>query len=167
MKRLSIAAVVISMGLASAACDDGFLNTLPPDQLSDEVFWTDARDAELSANALYPFLFGWEVMEFDAASDNAWAHKSFDDWYLIGNGTLDAANGTITGMFNASYRAIRRANELLANIDQIEQMDEDLRNRYKGEAHFHRAYHYTMLANLYGDVWQRVVYDPCERCTRV
>lgn len=152
MKRLSIAAVVISLTFASAACDDAFLNTLPPDQLSDEVFWTDARDAELSANALYPFLFGWEVMEFDAASDNAWAHKSFDDWFLIGNGTLDAANGTITGMFNDSYRAIRRANELLANIDLIEQMDEDLRNRYKGEARFHRAYHYTMLANLYGDV---------------
>lgn len=158
MKRISAAALVMCVGLASAACDDSFLTTLPPDQLSDEVFWQEERDAVLSVNAIYPFLYGWEVMEFDAASDNAWAHKSFDDWYLIGNGTVDAGNGTVAGIFNDSYRAIRRANELLANIDRIENMNADLNQRIKGEARFHRAYHYNLLANLFGDV--PLILDP-------
>lgn len=146
------------VGLASAACDDSFLTTLPPDQLSDEIFWQEERDAVLSVNAIYPFLYGWEVMEFDAASDNAWAHKSFDDWYLIGNGTVDAGNGTVTSIYNNSYRAIRRANEVLANIDRIPDMNADLNQRVKGEARFHRAYHYNLLANLYGDV--PLILDP-------
>src|SRR5690606_15611595 len=77
---------------------------------------------------------------------------------LIGNGTVDAANGTVAGIFNDSYRAIRRANELLANIDKITQMDEARRERIKGEARFHRAYHYTMLANLFGDI--PLILDP-------
>src|SRR5690606_33960217 len=158
MKRISAAALVMCVGLASAACDDSFLTTLPPDQLSDAVFWQEERDAVLSVNAIYPFLYGWEVMEFDAASDNAWAHKSFDDWYLIGNGTVDAGNGTVAGIFNDSYRAIGRANELLANIDRIENMNADLNQRIKGEARFHRAYHYNLLANLFGDV--PLILDP-------
>ncbi|HEX6925327.1 MAG TPA: RagB/SusD family nutrient uptake outer membrane protein [Longimicrobiaceae bacterium] len=152
MKRFAALALVLGVALASSACDDSFLTTVPPDQLSDEVFWTQEKDAILSVNALYPLLFGYEVTEFDAASDNAWAHKSFDDWYLIGNGTLDAANGTVENIFNQSYQAIRRANELLANIDRIPEMNEQLRDRIKGEARFHRAYHYMMLANLFGDV---------------
>lgn len=158
MKRISSAALALCVGLAASACDDDFLATPLPDQLSDQVFWSQEKDAVLSINAIYSFLYGWEVMEFDAASDNAWAHKSFDDWYLIGNGTMNASNGTVAGIYNGSYRAIRRANELLANIDRIEQMNEDTRQRIKGEARFHRAYHYTMLANLFGDV--PLILDP-------
>jgi hypothetical protein len=154
MKRNLRLTLLLGLGLsvALAGCDDAFLTKVPPDQLSNASFWKQEKDAVLAVNAMYPMLDGWDYLYYDAASDNAWAQKSFSDWYPIGNGTVDASNGEINNEWYDSYRAIRRVNEFLAHVDEIKEMDEDLRARLKGEALFHRAYHYTMLANLYGDV---------------
>ncbi|HEY8484437.1 MAG TPA: RagB/SusD family nutrient uptake outer membrane protein [Longimicrobiales bacterium] len=151
-QRRSALALSFALLVALPGCDDGFLDTVPPDQLSDAVFWKQEKDAVLAVNAIYPLLSGWDYLYFDAATDNAWAQKSFSDWYHIGNGTADASNGTVANIWYNAYRAIRRANEVLANIDKIEKINPDLKERLRAEALFHRAYHYTMLANLYGDV---------------
>lgn len=153
MNRIKGLTLVLALSTVAAGCDDEFLTTLPPDQVSGAVFWQQQKDAELAANALYNQIQG-EIMTFrmEAASDNAWAQKSFDAWYPIGQGIVDPNNGVVNDVWNTSYRAIRRANEILANIDQIEQINAGVKTRVMGEAHFHRAYHYIRLAFLYGDV---------------
>jgi starch-binding outer membrane protein, SusD/RagB family len=153
MKRYNRLALVLCLGGAAlTGCDDDFLTKAPTDALSDAVFWKEEKDAVLAVNGIYPLLSGWDYLYFDAASDNAWAPKTFSGWFPIGNGSVDAASGTTTGVWDNSYRAIRRANEVLANIDKIERINATLKERLKGEASFHRAYHYNLLANLFGDV---------------
>jgi hypothetical protein len=150
-KRLMVA-LGIGLAVVASACDDGFLTTVPPDQVNEEQFWRTEQDGILAVNAIYPITFGFELIYFDAASDNAWQAQGFGGWYPIGNGSVDAGSGTTSAFWRDGYRAIRRANELLANIDRIQFITPGLKERLKGEARFLRAYHYDMLANLFGDV---------------
>ncbi len=149
-------ALVLGLGVALAGCNDDFLTTVPPDQVSNANFWRTEQDAILAVNAIYPMLYGFEgdrgALYLDNASDNAWQSQAFGGWYATGNGTLDANAGVPAAFWNDSYRAIRRANELLANIDRIQFPTPGLQDRLKGEARFLRAYHYNMLVNLFGDV---------------
>jgi starch-binding outer membrane protein, SusD/RagB family len=153
MKRLQRIVLALGVSLTVAACDDDFLATIPPDVVSDEVFWTQEKDAVLAVNALYTLNHDDEAaFEFEAATDNTWAQKSFDAWYSVGQGTVTPTNDVIEEIWNDSYTAIRRVNEILANIDAIPEIDADLKARLLGEARFHRAYHYNYLVNLYGDI---------------
>src|SRR5215217_4737065 len=154
MNRIQGIAVALGVALLAAGCDDDFLTTLPPDQVSSAIFWTQQKDAELAVIALYNQNQGEQLfLRLDAATDNAWAQQAFDEWYTIGQGAVDALNTRINGSWNTSYTGIRRANEVLANIDKIQVISPaSLRDRLKGEAAFWRAFHYINLINLYGDV---------------
>jgi starch-binding outer membrane protein, SusD/RagB family len=154
MNRIQVFTAALGVALLAAGCDDEFLTTLPPDQVSSAIFWTQQKDAELAVIALYNQNQGEQLfLRLDAATDNAWAQQAFDEWYTIGQGAVDALNSRINGSWNTSYTGIRRANEVLANIDKIEVISPaSLRDRLKGEASFWRAYHYINLINLYGDV---------------
>ena len=154
MNRIQGLTVALGVALLAAGCDDEFLTTLPPDQVSGAVFWTQQKDAELAVVALYPTNQASRLtVDTEAATDNAWAQKSFDAWYSIGQGSADALNGAFNDVWIQAYTGIRRANEVLANIDRIETINPaTLRDRLKAEAKFWRAYHYLHLANLYGDV---------------
>jgi starch-binding outer membrane protein, SusD/RagB family len=154
MNRIRGFTVAVGLALLAAGCDDEFLTTLPPDQVPDEIFWKVQKDAEYAAVALYNQNQGEQLgVRTDAATDNAWAQQSFDAWYTIAQGAADPLNGTFNNIWNTSYTGIRRANELLANIDKIQTFNPtSLRDRFKGEASFWRAYHYINLVNLYGDV---------------
>jgi starch-binding outer membrane protein, SusD/RagB family len=154
MNRIQGLTVALGVALLAAGCDDEFLTTLPPDQVSGAVFWTQQKDAELAVVALYPTNQASRLtVDTEAATDNAWAQKSFDAWYTVGQGSADALNGAFNDIWIQAYTGIRRANEVLANIDRIEVISPaTLRDRLKAEAKFWRAYHYLHLANLYGDV---------------
>jgi starch-binding outer membrane protein, SusD/RagB family len=161
MKRIKGLALVLGLSLTVAGCDDDFLSTIPPDQLSDAVFWTQEKDAVLAVNALYPMNNAVQlVIRMEGASDNGWAQKSFDDWYPVGEGSMQPTSVVPNNIWNNAYRAIRRANEVLANIDRIPQISAQLKERLKGEARFHRAYHYNILTSLYGDV--PLILDPID-----
>ena len=50
------------------------------------------------------------------------------------------------------YEVINRANTVLINVPNIEDIDSALKNRILGEAHFLRAFAYWRLALIYGGV---------------
>jgi starch-binding outer membrane protein, SusD/RagB family len=159
MKASNRLALVLGFSLAAAGCDGGFLATIPPDQLSDAVFWSQEKDAVLAVNAIYPMNNAeFFTIRIEGASDNGWAQKSFDPWYTLAEGTMQPTSALTRGVWSNGYRAIRRANEILANIDRIPQINPILKERVKGEARFHRAYHYNILTTLYGHV--PLVLDP-------
>lgn len=150
----------LSLALVVIGCDDDFLTTVPPDQVSEELFWTQEKDAVLAVNALYPLMNvnGDDnqrtnvVIHLEAAGDNGWAQKSFDGWYGVGRGIVNSTTNIPGNFWDNAYTAIRRANEILANIDRIEALDPALKERLIAETRFHRAYHYNLLVNLFGDV---------------
>ncbi|MBD0822851.1 RagB/SusD family nutrient uptake outer membrane protein [Aestuariibaculum marinum] len=50
------------------------------------------------------------------------------------------------------YNGIKYANTVLSYIDDVEGLSEDVKNKYKGQALFHRAYRYLNLVYQFGDV---------------
>jgi starch-binding outer membrane protein, SusD/RagB family len=152
-KRQALAAV-LGLALALTGCDDGFLETIPPDQVSDVNFWGQPKDAEMATNVVYRGLLGQNLLYLDGGTDNAFVAKYFvgDGIQFIGNGTHTPTTGWISTIWNGHYTHISYANELLERIDEIPSLEPALNARYKAEARFLRAYYYTNLVNLYGDV---------------
>jgi hypothetical protein len=55
-------------------------------------------------------------------------------------------------LWNKYYTGLYRCNQFFAKIDGTSFGDENLRNRYKAEVHFLRAYYYFDLVRLFGNV---------------
>lgn len=62
-----------------------------------------------------------------------------------------ASEPLVNNLWNACYIGIDRANDLLANIHKAS-MNDTLRNQYRSEALFLRAYYYYILVQCWGDV---------------
>ncbi len=153
MRHTSITVIALAFAaVAAAGCADDFLTTTPPDQLSDAVYWQSEKDAVLAVNAIYPYLWDDNLLHLEAASDNGYQNKQWLRAYSYGTGTHDAFTDWGRDRWQESYEAVRRANNVLANIDRVEAIDGTLKERLKGEAAFLRAYNYVYLVNLYGSV---------------
>src|SRR5690625_5054145 len=102
------------------------------------------------------------VKELDAITDIAYrALSGPGGLYDVQTGNVAASNNSITGIWDRYYRGIRRANDVITNVDNIQQVtDQDLVNRVENEARFLRAYFYTQLTTLWGDV--PLILEPLE-----
>ncbi|HWV35295.1 MAG TPA: RagB/SusD family nutrient uptake outer membrane protein, partial [Thermomicrobiales bacterium] len=153
MIKIRSIALALAVAALSAACDDDFLLTIPPTSISDAIFWKQEKDAVLAVTAVYALNAAIDMtVLMESTSDNAFAQKSFHAWYPIGRGAHNSTTGSISGVWNNAYDAIGRANQIIANIDNIQDINPTLKSRLTAEAQFHRAYHYNNLVNLFGDV---------------
>jgi len=149
IKGLLFFAVIASL----TGCSDG-LDIEPTGAVSDNTYWNTVRDAELAVNAVYAELDGTQmVIALDGVTDIGY-HKysnvpTFND---VRFGEIDPSNATITGIWNRYYIGIRRANDVVANIDKIVDSDQDKIARISAEARFLRAYYYTQLSSLWCNV---------------
>ncbi len=64
---------------------------------------------------------------------------------------LDRTN-SLWYFWDETYNGIRNANTILHYVDQVQDLDEATKNRFKGQAYFHRAFRYMALVFQYGDV---------------
>ena len=53
MRRQLAVALTLGLAVATAACDDEFLTTLPQDEISDVIFWQTERDFNMGVTAVY------------------------------------------------------------------------------------------------------------------
>ncbi len=133
-------------------CSDS-LDIEPTGAVSDESYWNTVSDAELAVNAVYAELDGTQmVIALDGVTDIGY-HKysnvpTFND---VRFGEIDPSNATITGIWNRYYIGIRRANDVIANIDKVDG-DQDKIARISAEARFLRAYYYAQLSSLWCNV---------------
>lgn len=148
MKKITIP-IVICLLIAVTSCKN-FLAEEPDSLITSENFFQTQDDALASINSIYTIL---------RYHGNA--------WYFGDTAADQANNGEVTGglnemVYNAAindfrnhwsslYRGINYANNALAYIPAI-QMDEDLKDRYLGEAHFLRGLFYFDLVRAFGDV---------------
>jgi hypothetical protein len=148
-------AIALLTGLFS--CSDDFLDVAPPDQLSDATFWQSESDVSMALNGCYRT---WEsvmnVVFMDAASDNGYEQFNYQ-YQPLGNGRLLPTNNLGTGgshMDGArwfTYDRIRKYNNFLEKVEPVD-MDASLKERYKVEVRFLRAYDYYNKVMLYGDI---------------
>lgn len=154
MKIIKIFPSILSVALLGLlACDDG-LDMIPTGEVSETIFWKQERDARLVVNASYAELDGQSmVKELDGVTDIAYrASSAPGTFHDVGSGNIDPTNAAINNPWDRYYRGIRRSNDVITNIGRIPNGDPVLLKRLEAEARFLRAYYYTQLTSLWGDV---------------
>jgi hypothetical protein len=142
-----------SLLLLFTACKKSFLDTEPTDRYIQETFWKTKEQAEAGLNGTYAvlnntgFYGGITPISRETLSPNNYAYNNDNNLILSGNQLSNTA--TYSNAWNALYRGIGRANNLLANIGDVP-MDATLKKRYIAEAKFLRALNYFPLWHLFG-----------------
>ncbi|WP_026235788.1 RagB/SusD family nutrient uptake outer membrane protein [Echinicola pacifica] len=147
-------AMVLSLGTLSS-CSDDFTNLDPLGSTSYENFFQTEQDAIEAANSLYFYMkdedmFSRGFFWFINASDDMVTGRINSTADNIKNFNMTGDEGYTYWMYPQSYKIIRRANDILLNVPDME-ISATLKNRILGEAYFMRAFHYFWIAHTYGD----------------
>lgn len=145
--------LVILTATFFAGCNDDLLETVPNDRVSSGIFWKTDKDAIFAANAVYTYLEDvgsfttWDGMSDIGHITLMWRAES-----IIEKGAYDATMGKVLNEWNSTYVGIQKANAFLDNVGQVKPTSQALIDRLTGEVKVLRAYYYSKLAVLYGDV---------------
>lgn len=123
-------------------------------EFTESSFWRNERDALEALTSCYENMYHADYFfANDALSDNAYnKSNSFEGVGQIASGGYDARTARVANEWNYHYKAIRKCNLVLENIDRISGSSEEMINRMKAEARFIRAFSLYHLTNWYGDV---------------
>ncbi len=157
MKKIYLSIVIVLLFVASGC--EKFLDEQPQGDYPSEDFFQTADHAMLAINAAYvPLSFAnsdnrlWVFAE--VASDDA-VKGGFPgdqaDIGLIDDFLIYSDNGNVETTWSIYYEGISRCNAILDNVPNIE-MNEALKDRILGEAHFLRGFYYFQLCNIFGNV---------------
>jgi len=147
---------IISFGLLFANCDSQ-LELANPNIPTTGTFWDTQADAQAAVNSIYNSLLidGTYMRMFpalmDGRGDDIQGDTPWPDLMLVANFTVPTPSGPIAWVWEAHYQMVWRANQVLTNVPPIE-MDEELKQRILGQAHFLRGLAYFNLANFYKEV---------------
>jgi hypothetical protein len=146
------------------SCSEDFVTKNPQFAISSETFWRTQEDAQLALAGVYDalqadYLYALRnqndasLREREAFTDNAmngFLYQGFND---IKNGTLGPQNIFVTlRPWTALYRAIGRANQLIANAERIGELSQEERDQLLGQAKAIRALMYWHLTVGWDDV---------------
>ncbi len=154
--------------LILSGCEIPFLDAGTDSTLNKENFYTSLEDYEIALNGIYgcvagrgvnmrgSYVIGIPVIG-EAGTDECRAHPTSLnhgeqarelDLYDILNGS----NDIVTQIWNVSYDAINRTNELLAKLDEMEEFEDPRYAVIDGECRFLQALWYFNLVRIYGGV---------------
>src|SRR5256885_14087053 len=94
---------------------------------------------------------GWPMIT-EVPSDQTVAQSASDSRYAQDSYTLNASNEWLWRVWRQIYGAINQANLLIARIPQMDQVSQDVKNRYLGAAKFHRAFNHFNAVRVWGSV---------------
>ena len=147
--------IYILSTLLFVSCSD-FLDKYPLDSPSDKTFLANQTEIEMAVVGCYTNLYlNWEGMPFflafEALSDNGW-DRNTNDVQKLSQGANDATSSFARDVWSSCYSGISRCNYLINNITNVEGVPADVISQAKAQAQFLRAYYYSYLIDLYGDV---------------
>lgn len=141
------------MAMIFTSCHEDLLNTVPKDRLSSDLFWKTEQDAIYASNGIYSILGDqWRYLSMDAYTDMAHWILQWRAESEVEKHTFNASNNVIANEWSYYYNIIQASSSFLENVDLVEEIDEELKNRLKAEAKTLRAFAYINLVMLYGDV---------------
>lgn len=146
---------ICSLAIAATltGCNDGFLDRLPSDQLSDGSFWKVEDDAVKYTTGCYSFLIdpAAHLMMTDCFTDNGIPVSLTDAQGVLSAGTATSTCYEFANIWSTAYAGIRRCDVFLKNIEQV-QMNVNRKDILVGEIEFLRAFHYATLLKHFGGV---------------
>ncbi len=162
MKQHKIFIIIALTALLPGACQKDFLDRKPLIGSTEENFYRTQADAIAAVNAAYAPLqfeispaghFRWiwgDIMSDDAIKGGSGDNDSNELLQLeTFQGPVNTEN--LESEWSADYEGIYRANIVLERVPGIA-MDEALKTRILGEAHFIRAWFFYNLVTLFGGV---------------
>lgn len=159
MKKITNKTIVflLVVGTMLTACKKDFLNTVPLNQVTSSLTWTDPALTEAFVNGIYGGLFegGFDEQMLASITDEAIFTHAGRGINTVNNGNMSPAN---TGWVNRHtdwrqmYDFIRSTNIAIENIPKATFDNPTLKDRLMGEARFLRAYFYHQLLRFYGGV---------------
>jgi hypothetical protein len=150
MKNLKkiISTIFISAMLVS--CTKDILEKTPLDQLSPEIFYSNAQEADMALMGVYASVVDhW--FQYDFMSDNNYMHHAWQGSLEFSEWKHNSSSSRALNKWRIAYRTIARVNSFLSNIEDVP-MDEELKARMEAEARFLRGMLYADLTFFYGDV---------------
>jgi hypothetical protein len=145
--------------LYTTSCNTDFLNVLPEDRFGEEAVWQDPALVEAFVNEIYRGLnHGIRELMMGSLADESQFIHNYGSTQIVQSNLTSADVGSFSrGDFDEFrwdqlYIRIRQINLFLDNIEDVPFVDEDWRDRLKGEVHFLNAYYYHNLVRLYGGV---------------
>ena len=153
MKYIFLVPFLVS---ALFSCQD-FLETTPTDFLSPANYYETAEQLEYARASVYDvlgdgalygtyanYLFAWEAdigyMNRSTLTTGPW------------NYNFSTSDGYQSNYWQNLFRGINRANVVLDNLDKNEEIDQEFRDRIRGEVLFLRGYFYFLLVQTHGAV---------------
>lgn len=154
MKNFKILLVVLSF--TALSCDEE-LDIANPNAQTNETFWKTEDHAIKGVNSIYnSFIIDGSYMRMtpaltDSRGDDFTGDSPWLDLVQVGNFTILPTSGPVEWMWSSYYQAIFRANQVLTYVPGIE-MDENVKARCLGQAHFLRGLAYFNLVTNYEKV---------------
>ena len=157
--------------IAMTSCNDSFLERTPTHDLVSEVYWNTDKDLEsycngiynqASDNGTYKFLIGFNSGAYAVKLSGPYTFEAMSDNFATMDGSQTWASAVAAGLENVpsgntnyvswDFQLLRRINIFMENYERATSVNEEVRNRYAGEALFFRAWFYFNLVQNYGDV---------------
>lgn len=151
MKRKIIYLSVVALFSVFNSCE---LDYQPLDSVANTTYWQTESDAEKAVNNVYKYLGNTDIQAFiSCATDDSYSWSNWpSDIQYAGNGSATTSTGIFQSHWSHYYKMIAACNDVTDNIDKVTTLSEGELNRYKAEVRVLRAYAYSQLTGLYGDV---------------
>ncbi len=148
--------IMISLLFIGLSCNEDILELSNPNRLSSYGFWKTESDALAGVNAVYNSLYDDGLYKrlylwiMDVRADD---FKNTSPWWITAVSVYQTSvdNMCYYKPYSQLYTAIWRANQVIENVPGID-MDEALKERIVGEAHFLRGLFYYNLVVMYKNV---------------
>ncbi|SDG59829.1 RagB/SusD family nutrient uptake outer membrane protein [Chitinophaga filiformis] len=154
----------IATTVVIAGCSSKELDLTNPNKITTETFWRNEADVQSAFAATYSLFKNvdggyWGVRGVELSNgrgDDFFIRNDVSYLYQLSTFTNTPDNSAANNVFNISYRAIFRANQILANIDKVGGLDDTKKKQYIAEAKFLRGLNYYILAVNFGAVPLRI-----------
>jgi hypothetical protein len=157
MKRFNKFFAVVMTVFMVTACDDA-LNKFPLDAPSDDTFFSNETELNLALTGAYRNVY-WRSgrIPFPALLDNAtdlgFLRSDFNGMQSYSMGAHSSTTSGFENTWEEMYTGIGRCNNLLAKMVKAKPVvSADVYSQIEAEAKFLRAYYYSWLIQLFGDV---------------
>ena len=141
---------IIPIIIALCLCSCSKLDLYPLDTGSNDSWYKTEDQMVMSIRGLYRTVF-WPL------DNDYWAddHQSRSNLNIITGGTINGESSEVKNRWQNCYKAIARANTILANLDNAQErlgISEEKVRLYRAQTLVARAAQYCILTTYFGDV---------------
>ena len=155
-KLLYIISIFVCLTLING-CEQYVLNLQDPGSPTDATFFETQDQLEVALAGIYESMAYVRSTPFpqvlDHSTDYAFNRGNVAGTVTATTGGLTSTDPLINGFWNRFYTGIQRANNLLTNMNRAQDVTDPVRfAEIEAEALFLRAFFYSYLVELFGDV---------------